>query len=774
MGFAEDKLAYLEKVNAANNSAPTAVNMTETSTSAERSSGDDGYSDPDIEHSIKDFYDNKRMAFFDTRLYRNLFLYNVGGQGQNGKQTFYPHFDYGSYIADLHETPTEVQQQIEEYKSNGEGNYDPKVIEALEKRKKYIDDFMRKNYREYMTARSMIHPYALVKLAGASGSADAVGQFLTYDQYNKRRFYEVDGEQQYSGHYSKTPTTTTLIRWGNESPRGRTPYSFQDFVFCKWWNKIENNRLITLRRYAAPVTDNIEFRDYVIEPITPNNTTESVAFETVDQSGKVQTYQGRNSDDPWTPLATAVTYFGEETGNKLSDLLTFSANYRWKEKIAEDDPIDISSKQNDMGSGLINNTSLGGLGGALSSGLSMTAAIMGFFGEVNNPGSTINLDAVHNIPPDPYKKGPYENRILGPVNVIRNTMRRERGLEFKQDGLKVTFEYVARPIAGINNKAVLLDLLSNMLVLTYSSGTWFGGMWRYNCTDPAVYPWKYGDSMNKLHRGQLFGKDGFTQSITKNIFRDGVGYLAMFLPDAANFIAGLFKGAVNSITSILKGEKPSLNAEFEGALQTGTSRAIQKVIAAKALKGTTVPYIEDQRALLTGEPVGDWHLTIGNPLNPIAMIGNLIVKDVKIEFSDELGPDDFPIGFKAIVTLDHGLGRDRDAIESMFNRGFGRIYTLSKEFRSSADGETKVDKYTGGVNSTEGRVHYDETRNTYYGGGTRFIANIQHTTLANTGTLYNGGTMNYASLKPTNALSLKTTHEVSSYYVNAWQMGYTL
>jgi hypothetical protein len=156
------------------------------------------------------------------------------------------------------------------------------------------------------------------------------------------------------------------------------------------------------------------------------------------------------------------------------------------------------------------------------------------------------------------------------------------------------------------------------------------------------------------------------------------------------------------------------------------------------------------------------------------MIGNLIVKDVKIEFSDELGPDDFPIGFKAIVTLDHGLGRDRDAIESMFNRGFGRIYTLSKEFRSSADGETKVDKYTGGVNSTEGRVHYDETRNTYYGGGTRFIANIQHTTLANTGTLYNGGTMNYASLKPTNALSLKTTHEVSSYYVNAWQMGYTL
>ena len=202
---------------------------------------------------------------------------------------------------------------------------------------------------------------------------------------------------------------------------------------------------------------------------------------------------------------------------------------------------------------------------------------------------------------------------------------------------------------------------------------------------------------------------------------------------------------------------------------TNTGKAIQKVIAAKVMKGTTIPYIQKQRALLTGDPVGDWHLTIGNPLNPIAMIGNLIVKNVSFKWYDELGPDDFPIGFKATIELAHGLGRDRDAIESMFNRGFGRIYTLSSQFRSSADGETKIDDYTGGQNTKEGRTKYDETRNTYFGGGTRFIAKTQHSNLENTGSIYTGDTNEMKFLKPTS--SLQNTQSIASYYVNPWQMG---
>lgn len=716
----------------------------------------------------------EKMAFFDTRLYRTLAIY----EGSNKKallNTFYPHYDYGSYAMDYYETPTSIQNAIE-----ASPGADPKDKEALEARKKAIEEFNEKHKTEYLSSRSFIHPYALVKLAGAYGNPNVVKKALTYDKFNTRKFYEIDGEETYSGNYSKTPTTTSIIRFGQESDRGKTPYSFQDFVFCKWWNRIENNRMITLRRYAMPVTDNIEFADYDVEK---NAAANDGSFK--DNDGTV--YKGSNSLSPFVPLATAVTYFGEDTGNKLSDILSFSAGYKWAELSTGDgkDPITISASQNDEGSDLVNGNG-GGILGAVSSGLGVIAKTMGFLGEISN-GKTINLEgAPATTPPDPYKDGPYENRILGPINVITNTLRRERGLEFTQEGLNITFEYVARPIAGINSKAVILDLLANMLVLCYSSGTWFGGMWRFRSENPAVYPFKYGDTMNQLYKGRIFGREGAIDSLTKNIFTDGGNALSTVLPDAISMISNIFSGAVNAIKSFFtrdsgdentgatkEEQKEAAKARFNAAFETRTMKAIQKVIAAKALKGTTVPFIQNQRALLTGEPVGDWHLTIGNPFNPIAMIGNLVVKDLTVTFNDELGPDDFPIGFKAVVKLAHGLGRDRDAIESMFNRGYGRIYTLSDKFRSSADSETKVDDYTGKtINDENGRMLYEETRNTYYGGGTGFIAKTEHSELRNKGFKYDGNTQLLESLKPVSATNLNQT--IPNYYVNPWMMGYTM
>jgi hypothetical protein len=61
-------------------------------------------------------------------------------------------------------------------------------------------------------------------------------------------------------------------------------------------------------------------------------------------------------------------------------------------------------------------------------------------------------------------------------------------------------------------------------------------------------------------------------------------------------------------------------------------------------------------------------------MNPIAMIGNLICSNVTIDFGEVLGPDDFPTEITATFELDHGRDRDRGEIESMFNRGDGRLY----------------------------------------------------------------------------------------------------
>ena len=127
----------------------------------------------------------------------------------------------------------------------------------------------------------------------------------------------------------------------------------------------------------------------------------------------------------------------------------------------------------------------------------------------------------------------------------------------------------------------------------------------------------------------------------------GEGLVETFIPDVTNLLKGLWDGAVNSVKALFMPKDERSDDEKRQAAQdaaqegfamasgTGTAKTIQKLIAAKITRGTSVPYLRGQRALLTGEPVGDWHLTIGNPFNPIAMIGNLVVKDLSIEFYDE-------------------------------------------------------------------------------------------------------------------------------------------
>jgi hypothetical protein len=65
---------------------------------------------------------------------------------------------------------------------------------------------------------------------------------------------------------------------------------------------------------------------------------------------------------------------------------------------------------------------------------------------------------------------------------------------------------------------------------------------------------------------------------------------------------------------------------------------------------------------------------IGNPLKPIAMVGNLICEGFDMEYGDQLGIDDFPTELKFVVKLKSARGRDKGDVESIFNNGLGRIY----------------------------------------------------------------------------------------------------
>ena len=419
-----------------------------------------------------------------------------------------------------------------------------------------------------------------------------------------------------------------------------------------------------------PIPDSVEPANYEVQE------DESKRFRTV-----------TNSKEAFSPIATAITYFGEGTGNSLKEILKFTVGYNWKE--IESDVWMTTSTQNETGQGI-----LGTAGGYFGQGLSSIIQALGILSDLKGEYNIKPTNAV-GIGPDPYSNGPYENRIIGPVNVINKIYRRERGLTFTGDGLNIVFEYVARPIAGVNNKAIMIDLLSNMLTMTSASGTFFGGMHRYRTEKPAVYPMRDTYSVSQLYKGNIFGKNGAVGSLMRNaLSKNNVSFVTNMVSGIVQdmlSIAKDFWGRAMGRGSTREGQEAKSNLRETGNSIKGTAG---RVVAAHMLKGASIPWLMNARALLTGDPIGDWHLTIGNPLNPIAMIGNLIVENCEYEFSDELGPDDFPISFKATVHLKHGMGRDRDAVTSMFNRGYGRTYSLPDRFISSADRGTKVDNFT--------------------------------------------------------------------------------
>lgn len=544
----------------------------------------------------------------------------------------------------------------------------------------------------FIGVQSIVNAYSITKLYGSNS-----GEYLV-DKKGERRWYEIDSTQDGRLAYSLNPTTTSIINWGEGDPYSRTPYHFSDFVFCKYWNIVPNNRMITLRRFPAPIVDNLKFpgMDGFTGAGTPSEKdddgqtglADGEISESVSATDNVQGDQGSGKKVDFPPMATAITYFGEETNNQLSDLLKFTTGFNWGEQEADVFTVGTTSNP-DMESGPA------GLFGGLGSMAKMLNIATGNFDSnaIMNEG---------NLPPDPYTDGPYENRIIGPVNAITKVRKRERGLQY-DNKISLTFEYVARPIGGVNTKAVLLDILSNFLVVGSATAMFWGGQHRF-MGQPQRYPFIGGDKgIQQWYRGDpmAWGQTSVESFATKVVGAGGV------LDMAKNFFSSLLGGGGEGDKDIMGGLKNVLTGD-------NIASNIIRARAAEKSKGS-IPYLSGLKALLIGEPVGEWHVTIGNPLNPIAMIGNLICDNIEVEFGNELGPDDFPLDLKIIVNLEHGMARDRDAIQSMFNRGMGRIYDLPDAMSGSADYETRTDDYTGNQSAT-GRSPSDWRSGTVIGG----------------------------------------------------------
>ncbi len=445
--------------------------------------------------------------------------------------------------------------------------------------------------------------------------------FNHYALYNYRGFYSGfsgDNTQYFrdqpdnkihGGEYAHNLTATRVIEFYNDF-YPKIAYKPADFIFGKYYNRVPLNHLVTLRRFALPVEDNIF--DLSKSQVTEKST------ETID----ALQYAG----------VTAVTYLGETAGNPMEELLKYSYGLRWKKQEAE-----MQTIQNQDG-GYTSQpfySKIGGAGRAFADTLKGVSAQTKFEAQNRAGAGTDRLSET------------YANFVLGPINVIDETQIRDTGLDFSND-MKLVFEYELRSLNYVNPKIAMIDLISNMMTMTTNNAAFFGGGQRYYGSQGYVAS-QFGD-VNKLRRG------------------DFSGYIGSVVSDVENGFKSAFGGSNGNI---------SLESLAKGALTTG--KTLLGNVLGQFLGGQvgSIPGTEAVKALISAEPTGNWHITIGNPLNPIVTAGNMICDETTMTLGNGLGYDDFPMEVKFEISLKHGKPRDKGDIENMFNAGRGRIYASS-------------------------------------------------------------------------------------------------
>lgn len=435
--------------------------------------------------------------------------------------------------------------------------------------------------------RSLFNKWALMSYKGMNGiDASSTGSTIS-SKYN-RVINTAPG--------AIDPTARNIIQYSKDLNSMAFKYDFSDFIQCEHYGQISNSYLVTLRRFAYPVADDI---------INPK------------QMGP----DGKSVDSSQPDLARAITWMSPALGNDLKEILNFNYKLNWEE---------IESAVQEVQG---NAAKRGKLGGMIDSNPIFAGVENGLNGYTAEQ-SAITADKGQGF--DPLKET-YPNTVFGPLNVIKKILARQQGLEFEQE-FKLTFHYDLKAYGNTSPKVAFMDTMANILALTYNNAPFWGGATRYT----------------------------------------GSGSLGKPFGDYSKLKSGDYAGFLGSIGTQLKGALSNGFNDVAGAVKSGNfgdSKILNNIIGGGLMKLMNGPQGgQVVNALLTGDPTGQWHLTVGNPMNPIMMIGNLACTDSKVSFEGPLGFEDFPSKMKVEITLKPARMRDKGEIESMFNAGRGRIY----------------------------------------------------------------------------------------------------
>jgi len=354
--------------------------------------------------------------------------------------------------------------------------------------------------------------------------------------------------------------------------------------------------------------------------------------------------KGNEIDLGQPDLARALTWMSPALGNDMKEVLKFGTGFGWKDVESE-----IQTVQG-------NAQSRGKLGEFMDSSSLGRAVEAGLNGKSAAEAATIRDKGAGFDP----MKDTYPNKVFGPLNVIKKVLAREQGLEFDSE-FALTFHYDIKGIAGTSPKVAFMDQLSNILALTYNNAPFWGGAVRYTGSGSVGKP--FGD-YEKLKNG------------------DYAGFLGSLTTQLKSSMGAAFDDIGKAASGLLSGK--GINA-------LGDSKILDNIVGGGLMKlmngpqgGTVI------NAFLTGDPTGQWHMTVGNPMNPMMVCGNLALQSSSVEFEGPLSYEGFPSKIKLTMNLKPARPRDKGEIESMFNAGRGRVY-LQPEVEGSVDLDAVVD-----------------------------------------------------------------------------------
>jgi hypothetical protein len=152
-------------------------------------------------------------------------------------------------------------------------------------------------------------------------------------------------------------------------------------------------------------------------------------------------------------------------------------------------------------------------------------------------------------------------------------------------------------------------------------------------------------------------------------------FIKKFISGLAKFIGSLTKSTDNNNDDGNKDNTPKQKPSIGQQLENGLDNVLKSLLAS-----TIVKYrwpLRSSISVMTGLPSTPWHLTIGNPYNPIISINDIVIEDINLTFDNEFAFNDMPTGFKTDITVKMGRGMGAQEIFQIFNNSYQRLYNQS-------------------------------------------------------------------------------------------------